>query len=962
MTAVVYYEFWHHKPLAGWSHKGFLERSVVEAAGAVADVRPGPLPEGVALVAEPPQDGWLFAREKIGPWETREPKFAYWRRRMRTVDPSGGGDGSSSTVVSPRSPGAATQAGVARSPAARTPAAAVKTPPRALAQRPSGLSGDTESSGAAAAAATTAESGGGSGSSVGGGSGGGGSTGGSNAGSFPDVSYLRGKVTVFENERWRPVGGWGASYLLLADPPAWTDVYATGPVAKDRLAAPIEDAGWQDGWEQGEWEYGKTFRLGTFTTGAAGTMDCCRRRSHVRQYTVRKDSDVLARVPENHFKYLSYMLTQGYYAKRRLAGSKDGGGGNGGAAPVSSPVPGESPAATLLNHSFAGETAVVPNHCMVCEKAYSKPLRLEHHCRVCFLSVCGDCSPLTVSVQGYSKEMRTCKVCCKARGLSPSDRAVNPVRRALQDVAAFRKAAHMKNRDGADELVACIPADVAAGTLRVTLHECHALHRTELGVTNPQVELFISGSYVRSNAKTQTKSPVWGDSYAMPYADPSASLFISVHDVDPHGISANYPLGRAAVPLDYVRRRAKTAAKPVVDLWVELLPPGAAERAGYAAAEPQRFRGVSPVCGTLGMHAPRRPLGHVRVSLVDELAPNHSAGRDGGALGAFLRSVPNGVAAVSYITAPVVKVEGGVSVAARSREAADGDEAKDENEQNAENMQHGVYLLKDEVVRAKSYFSAPPYLMLLLWSNPSSAFALLPVWYGVAFALQFHQVPVVLAVLIILNGVLYGRSANASQAYETFVLFEEANTYKGKSIFEKLQAFQMVLKMLSELHRPLRFVSSSLHKFTCAFMFHDSWVSWLASGILLIGSILLSAVLFLVSFVPIRVHIFIVGAVLMLLPAIAAASKKATSEDDDADGGGGDGDGANASGGSGSAPGSKPAAAAAAPADNEKTPSPLQAYGRNFYHRIPDSQELVHRAICSSRVSETDPRVSDNQR
>eukprot|EP00754_Rhynchopus_humris_P031430 Rhum_TRINITY_DN15338_c0_g1::Rhum_TRINITY_DN15338_c0_g1_i2::g.149771::m.149771 len=939
MAAVVYYEFWHHKPLAGWSHKGFLERSVVEAAGTVADVRPAPLPEGVALVAEPPQDGWLFAREKIGPWETKEPKFAYWRRRMRTVDPSGGsGDGSGSTAVSPRSPGAATQAGVARSPAARTPAAAVKTPPRALAQTGSVLSGDTESSdaaaAAAAAAATGAESGGGD-SSVGGGSGFG-----STGGSFPEVSHLRGTVTVFENERWRPVGGWGASYLLMADPPAWTDVYATGPVAKDRLTAPIEDAGWQGGWEQGEWEYGKAFRLGTFTTGVAGTIDCCRRRAHVRQYTVRKDSDVLARVPENHFKYLSYMLTQGYYAKRRLAEGKDGGGGggNGAGAPLSSPVPGESPAATLLNHSFAGETAVVPNHCMVCEKPYTRPLRLEHHCRVCFLSVCGDCSPLTVSVQGYSKEMRTCKVCCKARGLSPSDRAVNPVRRALQDVAAFRKAAHMKNRDGADELVACIPADVAAGTLRVTLHECHALQRTELGVVNPQVELFISGSYVRSNAKTQTKSPVWGDSYSMPYADPSASLFISVHDVDPHGMSANYPLGRAAVPLDYVRRRAKTAAKPVVDLWVELLPPGPAERAGYAAAEPQRFRGVSPVCATLGMHAPKRPLGHVRVSLRDELAPNHSAGRDGGALGAFLRSVPNGVAAVSYITAPVVKVEGGVSVAARSREggaAADGEEAKDENEQNAENMQEGVYLLKDEVVRAKSFFAAPPYLILLLWSNPSSAFALLPLWYGVAFALQFHQVPVVLAVLIILNGVLYGRSANASQAYETFVLYEEANTYKGKSIFEKLQAFQMVLKMLSELHRPLRFVSSSLHKFTCAFMFHDSWVSWLASGILLIGSILLSAVLFLVSFVPIRVHIFIVGAVLMLLPAVAAASKKAVPEGNDA--------------------------AAAAPAD-EKTPSPLQVYGRNFYHRIPDSQELVHRAICSSRVSETDPRVSDNQR
>ena len=749
----------------------------------------------------------------------------------------------------------------------------------------------------------------------------------------PVSEFLTGTVTVFENERKKPiVGTWSANHLLKTDPSNWSDVYLSGTVDKNALVPPLpEPAAWVGSWTVADnWEYSACFRLGTFVEQDTGEESgLTRRRMWQRDYRLPKQSHVLSEIPSNHFKYLTYMLTQGSFFLRKTREENPKKGGTAlKERPSQDPT---SPQMLILNQSFATLKAVQSDHCMVCEEEYAV-FKKEHHCRACYLSCCDDCSRATVSLAGYSSEVRCCSVCAGSRNGSEQPKSVF---RVLKHIAKDRKAAALQElKDGKEVRDLTISGSV--GTLQVCLKEGYAISAAYsgfMGFPNPQVDFYLCGAYVRSPPKTQTNNPVWGAAactYGIPYSDPTATLFFSVYNVSATGVFSRTAIGRGAIPLHTIRKKLQENGNPngTISVWVQLLPPRLNEVEGYEKVAPSRFRGCSSVCSTLGMKNPKRSLGFLNLTLSDSLTQNDalSFGTGTSQLQDLMRGLPNSVP-MAYLISPSHKVA---------------DDLLSPQDEDA--LPKAIDRLKDSADRIKSNL-ALPYLLSYLWLNQVVALAAVPLWYGICTTAHVHHSPFVFTALVLTNGYLSSKDKTEREIY----LFEEDNPYQSKSLKEELANVQMALGALKKLHSPVSMAASQIAKMSAMFSYKDPNVTRVLVFMLLVGSVFASLLLYLMSFFPSRLYLFAAGMVLICLPTMTGGKKEKPKESPTPE----------------VATPSSPKNGKGAKPEAEKVEKEEVAQGlicavQNLIDKIPDDRELVHQRICEGQFV-VDPKSADRQ-
>eukprot|EP01064_Diplonema_japonicum_P010377 TRINITY_DN17634_c0_g1_i1.p1 TRINITY_DN17634_c0_g1~~TRINITY_DN17634_c0_g1_i1.p1 ORF type:complete len:688 (+),score=106.04 TRINITY_DN17634_c0_g1_i1:87-2066(+) len=512
--------------------------------------------------------------------------------------------------------------------------------------------------------------------------------------------------------------------------------------------------------------------------------------------------------------------------------------------------------------------------CALCEKDFNA-FNLRHHCRTCHLPVCGPCSGQSLSTPGYATEQRCCNECATRNGVKITGWYLGKaVQRRMK---TLRGNVHSDLRNNTKDVILLNTTTPKCGTISLRLHECRGLSgwAGDMGTPNPHLEFYLTGSYIKTIGKAQTHNPKWGESeatYELPCTDPTSSLYFCAYDVS--GIAAvKQPLGRGAIPLTSLKAGSKN------EFWIDLLPCGEPEAMGYNAEQPKPFRGCSKVTEQLGMHDPKRPLGliHVTLSYTPSEAP-------------VMGLVPK-----AYLTAAVFKTP-----------QPTGDE---------------VFRLKDSAARFNTE-RGPPTLLKFLWQNGVYAAGAVPVWCILSYALHMYQVPYVVAVFLVANGLLLSKTRIPREV----ILYEENNPFKKPTLWTKLNNISGALKSAAKMHNPVGRAATMLSKGSSLFSYEDPVVSGIATILLVLIAILSSCVIFVVSLFSVRLYIAAVGAAVLVLPSNLIPHKDRKSTDGEV------------------SPEAKEGVPPAKPI------SKVVAAVTNFVGRVPDDLELAHRQICSSRV------------
>eukprot|EP01059_Diplonema_ambulator_P013916 TRINITY_DN24621_c0_g1_i1.p1 TRINITY_DN24621_c0_g1~~TRINITY_DN24621_c0_g1_i1.p1 ORF type:complete len:680 (+),score=173.15 TRINITY_DN24621_c0_g1_i1:54-2042(+) len=527
---------------------------------------------------------------------------------------------------------------------------------------------------------------------------------------------------------------------------------------------------------------------------------------------------------------------------------------------------------------------VIPVECALCGKEFGSFV-LEHHCRTCHLAVCGSCSRQSMSTPGYCGEQRCCNECATANGIKITGWYLGKsLKRRVQNI---RGTIHSDMQNPSKEVV-CLNTELpSCGVVKVRLHECRDVTgwAGEMGTPNPHVEFYLTGSYIKTKGKVQTHSPKWSEaeaSFDVPCTDPTASLYFCVYDMS--GLGIKRPLGRGAVPLTSL---SKEKGK---EMWIDLLPCGEQEAAGYNAEQPKPFRGCSSVTEVLGMHDPKRPLGFIKLSV--SYAPTEKA---------ILGVVPP-----AYV--------------------------KNEVFRNPVDPGNEVFRLKDSAARLSAEMG-PPTVLKYLWENGLYAAAAVPVWCAVAWAIEVHHVPYLVALVVVANGLLLSKVRKPRE----IILYEENNPYKTPTLWKKVSKMSRALKFTAALHNPVGKAATALSKSSSLFSYEDPGISGLATIFLFVLSILASLLISFLSIFPLRLYVCLIGSAVILLPSDLLKPKKDTTDEDDDE------------------PTKPPPSTPGVPSEPEPTPPPkpvatvLQGCV-NFLSRVPDDLELMHRQICEGQV------------
>eukprot|EP01064_Diplonema_japonicum_P013278 TRINITY_DN20798_c1_g1_i1.p1 TRINITY_DN20798_c1_g1~~TRINITY_DN20798_c1_g1_i1.p1 ORF type:complete len:612 (+),score=75.89 TRINITY_DN20798_c1_g1_i1:86-1921(+) len=490
------------------------------------------------------------------------------------------------------------------------------------------------------------------------------------------------EIYIHENQRWFPIKGWSSEHRLPSDKQQWTDMYGQ-PVKKEYLEPPSRGS-WVSEWEiryQGAdregWEYAHANHHSYHLKQKP--TDCIRRRKWAKLY--RTDDDV---------EY----------------------------------IPGDS-----------------EDRCGLCGKPFTV-LRHEHHCRLCHIACCAKCSGTNVSVPGYETEQRACDRCCKKHDVPVGEWYVG---KSLHSSMKKARAARMVSGVAShDTTPAKYNTDSESfGTLHLTIRECRSLSAAwvgDAGTPNPHVEVSLSGSFVKTPGKTQTRNPKWSKAeshFQIPTPDPTATVFFSVYDVSAMGVYSQAPLGRAAIPLPDIDKEKGFGS------WIELLPPGEPEVNGYEKDPPSTFRTVSPVSEKLGMHDPKKSLGFI---FINAEWKRNDAPLYGILDTAYWRGKPG---------------EGGYETTV---------------EQLPQQFLD-IHKVKDNAARLHLEFGLPT-LLKFLWVNQTAAFGSVPVIAYICFCFAFWQTPMIICGLTILNGVL----AKVRGPVKEYILYEENNPFGKPSL------------------------------------------------------------------------------------------------------------------------------------------------------------------------------------
>ncbi|KAJ9454926.1 Lateral signaling target protein 2 [Diplonema papillatum] len=660
------------------------------------------------------------------------------------------------------------------------------------------------------------------------------------------------RLTVCENERWLPLKGWSARFLLPTDPNHWSDAHSSGTVVKENFEPPLEGGAWVGEWTAAaDWEYASSFRAQFH--GTKHHSDVVRRKKWTRSYSCP---------PEFEF------------------------------------TPPPEPDADVAC-------------CMLCSKPFGFT-RFQHHCRKCGFVVCQKCSLGSLSIPGYTTEQRACNDCCAAAGVAVDKRWI-PTKRLRKNIRknrAGRMAARMQAKDVGTVLQRFADRHPPVGNLHVRLIECKDLPAAwagDVGVPNAAVSFYIAGNYIQSPARTQTRNPTWGEhdgTYTIPCSDPTATLFICVTDLSASGLLSPTPIGRAGIPLSHITAQNGRAFRT----WIELLPPGAPEDAGYCVEAPKNFRGCSTVTEKLGMRDPKQVLGFVRVECRFLWAEK-----------GFLQN------RLSFYTAePHMAVR---------------DDGANEPV---------VYRLKDNAVRLSKELPIP-ILLTTIWSSPLLTFAFIPLWAVLAYDMPLHYSPFFFAACAIANGFLA-----SSDAERHFILYEENSPFNEPTLMHKYRNVYGVFTRVRKLQNPFGRAASLFSRISSLLSYRDRTVTLIATANVVILAFVSSFCLYFMAMIHHRFYVFAAGALVIILPSDALGLRKRRPHDyplDDEDD-------------------AEPVKPPLPQVENEEVERVKQekraeeakkehpkwhqqrvsAYLRNFFYRVPDDCELEHRAICLSRM------------
>eukprot|EP01063_Lacrimia_lanifica_P025860 TRINITY_DN3387_c1_g4_i2.p1 TRINITY_DN3387_c1_g4~~TRINITY_DN3387_c1_g4_i2.p1 ORF type:complete len:898 (+),score=305.99 TRINITY_DN3387_c1_g4_i2:76-2694(+) len=691
-------------------------------------------------------------------------------------------------------------------------------------------------------------------------------------GEAAEAEPLAAELVVYENQRWRPVQGWKAEHLNFTDPTAWSDVRGDGGVEKEALEVPLAGGRWTSNWvctdPHEAWQYSLNFN-GTFQP-AQRRRDFARRRTWVRRYA-----------------------------------AAPGGG-----------LPPPPPLAKL-------------RACMLCAHEFGLARR-PHDCKRCWLRVCSRCSVNNASIPGYATEQRVCNDCSDVLGKKVRDwtpgrylgqrirerRGKNKSRLLTKYVETSPKGG---NAPGAVRcLRPCLKDAAPAGKLHVWVRGLRGVPAGwggAAGTPNAQVDIYLSEHLASTPVKMGTHNPQWGaaeGTVALPVHHVTDSVYLCAYDISPVGLHARMPVGRAAVPLPFLK-----AGEPA-EFTVQLLPCGDAEEDGYAKAPPARFRGVSDVSAKFGLPKPRRALGTISVTLT----LSHEPALVGGAQLAdipLLADVPP-----AYFVTPTGALSGGDG---EGDGDGDGEEKRDPEAGSVEDID----ALKDAVARAVQQLGKPR-LLELVWGQVPLAGGLVPFLYILAFHVPVFFWPLALAGCAIMNGYL---TRDALKRAPAVVVFEAENSYKEESIFQKAHKIPTALRVVRKLVPLVEGAASHLAKASYLLAHEDPAVSQVGTAAVLAAAAAAGAAWAVLAVVPLRVYVFLALVGVVVAPAFLQAKKAAKASQGEARE-------------KEQETGSKAAGEEGAP-----TPAVVQ-YAKNFYTHIPDAAEMAHRAICRQQAAAGD--------
>eukprot|EP01062_Namystynia_karyoxenos_P029420 TRINITY_DN22104_c0_g1_i1.p1 TRINITY_DN22104_c0_g1~~TRINITY_DN22104_c0_g1_i1.p1 ORF type:complete len:780 (+),score=216.76 TRINITY_DN22104_c0_g1_i1:94-2340(+) len=704
-------------------------------------------------------------------------------------------------------------------------------------------------------------------------------------------------ILVWECQRFVVIKGWTDPHLPM-DYPAWCDAEGGKRPKKSDIPCP-EGKRWATEWtldrSKGDaegWQYAVDFRLWQWNKKKR-PVDFVRRRCWVRQavplHWDEKESEATEDAPGSERES---SRSPDPRTRQRSTLSVPGSGSvptDGGGEPGSAEWQPDGDAAD----------------CAICQKSFTLLLR-KHHCRKCGRCVCDNCSPHRESLPGHVAPQRVCTECETVGASKQNTGAMARLRDAKSRLVAGGIAFH-RNQKGdilvrgssVEEIDGGSPKRPACAVLTLRVREGRAIApgftRESLvqGIPNPYVLARCGGAEMRTAIKAQTAAPQWGEaeaSFSVKVVDPCGTLWLYVYDASANTVMRQDAfIGRTAVPLRWLAQQPGKARK---GLWLCLLPAppkgkkqevgasadsGLENESGSGPPPTALFRGASPVSEELGMRLPKRPLGVICVDV--QLQP--------------MKPDKFGLVDPALFTAPIPAASGG-------------------SEQSNDDP-FDIELMQDNAARLSARIG-PPTVLTELWALPLP-FRLggLPLWALVCYRAPAGAAPLLVVLVLIINGILSGKATRA-RIRESIVLFEDHNPYSEPSLRFKLRhKILPALKAVQSLQNPIGRVATAVARVQALLTWDDPGVTAVCAAALLAAALAAGVLLELALLLPLRIYIFLAGAAMV----VAGPGPKRAQE-----------------------------AKASEAEQPQRVLPPLAESVLGFCRRAPDDRELQHRHIC----------------
>ena len=531
-----------------------------------------------------------------------------------------------------------------------------------------------------------------------------------------------------------------------------------------------------------------------------------------------------------------------------------------------------------------------------CQSCFKKfnVVRLRHHCRSCHNIICNQCCG-RMSMPGYGSEQRTCNPCLTSNGLSPTDESWKPVKSFRKRVMEVRSA-KIASLIGSRE----ISKGVQDYSPDVPCGHLHVRIYEARDVPAAWAgEVGTPNPYICMYlAGSYVRSPSKTQTHSPKWGEQEASFVIPASDPTASLFLCIYDSNPQGLFTDEPIGRA---ALPIADyanptdLWIKFLPTGTQEAAGYDKETPRLFRGCSKVSEVLGMQDPKRSLGFLKVGI--QWIPTEKP---------IL-----GLVQKSYFECKVSRVE---------------------PEPN-----HGIHTVKDTAARMSDQLGLPS-LLVAIWCNSILAMGLVPVWAVITWQTPIYMIPFLLSGCMVANGIV---ASNIKDEHQ-IILFESENPYIKPNLWVKLQRIPNALNAVRHLDDPLGKAATVFSKLSSLLSYKDYYVSVIATLCLFAVAFVASVVLFILSRFPVRLYIFVAGAAVLLFPNISKAASKKTQSDE------------------------KPVLTIDSDSENEEankneietSRQKIQKRVKNFFDRVPDDRQLLHRKISRMQIRDAPTKES----